>query len=440
VKVAVVGAGMSGLTAAYRLQQAGHSVQVFEVGAVPGGRMGSVDAAGHRIDPGTHMLLENFTRTRALVAELGLDSQWFEVQGGEGGGVLHDHELASFSPKSAFDVLRFHGVPLRGRVRLLRAFLEARRHRGTLDFFDLSVGDDSLDDEDCDTYARRELGEEVADYVVDCFIRTFHFHGASKMSLKYFQALVALLLEHGDEFVSCALRGHMSMLPDALAAQLAVRYGAAVSQVLSAGTQISLSVGDEQLRFDAVVLATPAECALALLAEPAPAQRTLLAAARSSRTIFAAFEVPSALAGNFEGVWIPYVESQILSGLANDAPRTEGPRRSCAFSVWMHEEAALAHWDAPDELVFDVLRNEVARLFPRFAGALTPLHLKRWIHALPVYGVGQVSRVRDFWAQGQGEGGLWLCGDYLNHPWLEGAVRCGEKVAAAMLAKVEGQS
>ncbi|MFM2417079.1 MAG: hypothetical protein RL385_1802 [Pseudomonadota bacterium] len=440
MKIAVVGAGMSGLTAAYRLQQAGHTLQVFEAEAVPGGRMGSVDVGGHRIDPGTHMLLENFTRTRALVEELGLASQWFEVQGGDGGGVLHDHELASFSPKSAFDVLRFHGVPLRGRVRLLRAFVEARRYRGTLDFFDLSVGDDGLDAEDCDSYARRELGDEVADYVVDCFIRTFHFHGAGEMSLKYFQALVALLLEHGDEFVSCALHGHMSALPNALAAQVPVHYGVAVSQVLSRGAQLELRVDSAPQCFDAVVLATPAERALALLPSASPGQRRLLEAARSSRTIFAAFEVPAALAGNFEGVWIPYVESQVLSGLANDAARAEGPRSSCAFSVWMHEEAASSHWNAPDDQVFDVLRNEVARLFPRFAGALTPLYLKRWAHALPVYGVGQVSRVQEFWAHGQGEGGLWLCGDYLNHPWLEGAVRCGEKVAAAVLAKAGAQS
>jgi predicted NAD/FAD-dependent oxidoreductase len=39
---------------------------------------------------------------------------------------------------------------------------------------------------------------------------------------------------------------------------------------------------------------------------------------------------------------------------------------------------------------------------------------------------------RKFWENGQGQGGVWLCGDYLNHPWVEGAVRCGEKVAARL--------
>ena len=43
-----------------------------------------------------------------------------------------------------------------------------------------------------------------------------------------------------------------------------------------------------------------------------------------------------------------------------------------------------------------------------------------------------MTRVDRFWRDGQGEGGVWLCGDWLNHPWLEGAVRCGERVAIAL--------
>jgi protoporphyrinogen/coproporphyrinogen III oxidase len=429
MKIGVVGAGMSGLTAAHRLQQAGHRVEVFEREAAPGGRMCTVEVDGHRIDPGTQMLLDSFTRTRALVRELGLDAEWFDVPSGEGGGVLHDHALSSFSPTSALDVLRFRGVSLRGRVRLLRAFVEAHRQHPTLDFFDLSLGDDGLDAEDCDSFARRKLGDEVADYVVDCFIRTFHFHGARRMSLKYFEALSSLFIEHAEEFTSAALHAHMQVLPSALAAGLSVRYGARALSVRTSGHGVTLQLNDQRHTFDALVLAMPAECARELLAEPTPPQRALLEPAQSSCTVFLAFEVPSALAGYFEGVWVPYVESALISGFANDLVRGELPREHCVFSVWLHEEAAGALAGDSDDALFGVVAAELARLFPKYRGALRPLHLRRWPHALPVYGPGQVSRVRAFWEHGQGEGGIWLCGDYLNHPWVEGAVRCGEKVA-----------
>jgi protoporphyrinogen/coproporphyrinogen III oxidase len=428
MKVAVIGAGISGLTAALRLQSSGHQVQVFEADSHPGGRMWTRSVGGFSVDVGAHMLLDCFERTRALVDELGLGDSWFEVVAGAGGGVLHDHELASFSPKNAFDVLRYRGLSLRGRFRVLLAFLRAARHDGDLDFFDLSVGDDALDHEDCDAFARRNLGDEATDYIVDCFIRTFHFHGARKMSAKYLEALLALLLSQRG-FEVCALRGHMKALPEAMAARLRVHYGVEVAQVtpLSEGVQVVSAHGSQ--RYDAVVLATPAEVARALLRAPTPRQREVLEHACSSRTALCVFRVPTELAGTFEGVWVPFVESTLISGLANDACMGTQRGEWTLFSVWLHEEAAEELWERPDEALLAVVLEELNRLFPRYRGDLHPLHVERWRHALPVYGVGQVSRVRAFWERGQGEGGIWLCGDYLNHPWLEGAVRCGEKVA-----------
>lgn len=431
MRIAVVGAGIAGLTAAFRLQQAGHDVEVLEGADHPGGRMWSVRAGGFEVDVGAHMLLGSFTRTRALVEEMGLRDQWFEVESKEEGGVLHDHELTSFSPRGIFDVLRYRGISFGGRIRVALSLLEARRWRGTLDFFDLSVGADELDTEDCDTFARRRLGDEAMDYILDCFIRTFHFHGASRMSAKYFEALCALLLSHG-EFRPCALRGHMKALPAALSERLQVRYGARVHAVVRDAGRVEVLFDDERTRYDAAVIATPAETVRPLLRAPTPAEATVLGNAVSSCTVLAVYALPVDVAGGFEGVWVPFRESKIVSGLANDAGKGGTDGKRCVFNVWLHEEAAGKLLGGTDEQVHEVVGRELERLFPRYAGHLSPLYLHRWPSALPVYGVGQVTRVRKFWENGQGDGGVWLCGDYLNHPWVEGAVRCGEKVAARL--------
>ena len=54
--VVVVGAGLSGLSAALQLAGRGRSVTVVERYPFPGGRMGQADIAGYRIDTGPTVL------------------------------------------------------------------------------------------------------------------------------------------------------------------------------------------------------------------------------------------------------------------------------------------------------------------------------------------------------------------------------------------------
>jgi protoporphyrinogen/coproporphyrinogen III oxidase len=75
MKVAVVGAGISGLTAAYRLQQAGVEVVVLEREAVAGGKIRSSSQDGLTFDWGPNGFLSNAPDTLKLVADLGLNPE-----------------------------------------------------------------------------------------------------------------------------------------------------------------------------------------------------------------------------------------------------------------------------------------------------------------------------------------------------------------------------
>jgi hypothetical protein len=121
-------------------------------------------------------------------------------------------------------------------------------------------------------------------------------------------------------------------------------------------------------------------------------------------------------------------------GLHLDPERPQAYRRrvlflSCVFNLGLHAESAGAWLKRSDADIFDAVAREWTRLFPRYNDALRGLHVQRWRYAMPVYSPAHVARVKELWKNAQGQGHLYLCGDYLNHPWVEGSIRCGEKVA-----------
>jgi hypothetical protein len=74
--VGVIGAGPAGMTAAYRLQQLGAEVTVFEAGRHIGGMARSFDLWGHRVDLGPHRFFSTDQRVNQIWREvLGADSR-----------------------------------------------------------------------------------------------------------------------------------------------------------------------------------------------------------------------------------------------------------------------------------------------------------------------------------------------------------------------------
>ena len=77
-RIAVIGAGIAGLTAAYTLQQRGFAVQVFEREDTPGGRMRSEQRGDFVIERGAQFIASSYRNMRALAAELGIAARYAE--------------------------------------------------------------------------------------------------------------------------------------------------------------------------------------------------------------------------------------------------------------------------------------------------------------------------------------------------------------------------
>ncbi|MGM0398280.1 MAG: NAD(P)/FAD-dependent oxidoreductase [Halobacteriota archaeon] len=125
--IAIVGGGLAGLAAAYRLQERGESVQVYESTDQVGGLAATYETAGDRIEKYYHHLSKTEETIVELVEELGLGDDLYWPIGGDAyyvDGVVHPldtaWEIAAYPHLSLYDKFRLGmlvlGVDVRGGI------------------------------------------------------------------------------------------------------------------------------------------------------------------------------------------------------------------------------------------------------------------------------------------------------------------------------------
>ncbi|CAM3455692.1 FAD-dependent oxidoreductase [Corallococcus sp. ZKHCc1 1396] len=114
LSVCVIGAGVSGLTAARALTRAGHHVTVFERSPRLGGKSASVEVDGQWFDLGGHGCSSNYRQVGRLVAELGLEMVRmtpFRVLEANGRVTASSDSVEFWANASAFRALRDTAFP-----------------------------------------------------------------------------------------------------------------------------------------------------------------------------------------------------------------------------------------------------------------------------------------------------------------------------------------
>ncbi len=118
----IIGAGIAGLAAAFRLARAGHAVEVFEREESVGGLISTFDLAGTRIERYYHFLCGGDDGYLKLCEELGIADRIRFVRSRTG----FFHEGREYGFTTPLDLLRFAPIPLSQRVRFGLFALEAR--------------------------------------------------------------------------------------------------------------------------------------------------------------------------------------------------------------------------------------------------------------------------------------------------------------------------
>lgn len=147
-RIAVLGAGIGGLTSAYYLARAGHRPIVFEASERLGGLGTHFEHEGQVLDRFYHVLLDSDHDLLGLLDELGVTDRLIWKETGMGfhvGGSLYGFN-------TPLDLLRFGAVPFLDRIRVgLGALYATRVKRNATD----------LDDRQAVDWLREVFGERV---------------------------------------------------------------------------------------------------------------------------------------------------------------------------------------------------------------------------------------------------------------------------------------
>ena len=152
MRVAVIGAGMTGLVAALRLSEQGHECDVYERWPGLGGQVATLDLGeGHALERYYHVLFTSDTHIAGLYDELGLDPIEFFPS-----SVAMFAEGESHPFTTPLDLLRLPVLAIRTRLRMGLAVLMLKwRHKQVEPFEQMTAR----------TWIRQSMGAEAWDRV-----------------------------------------------------------------------------------------------------------------------------------------------------------------------------------------------------------------------------------------------------------------------------------
>ena len=290
MRIVVLGRGISGLAAAHLLGRAGHDVVSIDPATDAGGLIHSERIDGFLCETGPQALLDGPAETRALVTEAGLEARLVGALPGARRRFIHARGRLHALPTNPIALARSGLLGWRGKLRLLREpFVRGAAPEG---------------DESVLAFGTRRFGEETARALLAPAVIGIYAGDAAQLSVQSaLPRLAAFERAHGSVIRGVLAQrraggrmGKPVSFPDGLqelARALDQRLGArrivARAERIDRGAdggdrgggawRVTLTGGHAPVDADAVVIATSAAPAAALLDPIAPA------AARALRSV-----------------------------------------------------------------------------------------------------------------------------------------------------------
>ena len=170
IKITVLGAGISGLATAYRLDKEGYDVKIFESRSEPGGAMQTSIEEGYLVDYGPNSGLETTPLISQLAEELGIKDQMvYANEEASKRYILRKGELHAL-PTNPPAFLKSKLFSTTAKLRLAAEPFIGRSKDGYY--------------QSMSQFVRRRLGQEFLDYAIDPFVSGVFAGDPAKLSVK----------------------------------------------------------------------------------------------------------------------------------------------------------------------------------------------------------------------------------------------------------------
>lgn len=459
-RAVVVGGGITGLTAAYRLSCAAESVEVTLLESSPrlGGKIRTTSFGGVPVDEGADAFLARVPYAVDLCRELGLDDRLISPSGG-GAFILSRGKLRALPEKSVLGVPT--SLPALAKSRLISPFGMARAG------LDLVLPDNwpGTDESVSDLISRR-LGPEVAERLVDPLVGAIMAADASKLSvqivapqladatrknrslIKALRSQLQIAAESPDTPLFNGFEGGVGVLIDRLTKAISdvdVRLNTSATVLTPGDAGYAIACGATTFEADAVVIAAPATVAAELVTPHAAVAGRILDDIEYASVVVVTIALDADSVGhpmNGSGFLVPRAEATLMTACSWGHRKwphwsPEDDRVVLRVSAGRHGDDRAMHLD-DDELVESLL-SELGDVLD-INGTVLEWRVSRWPNSFPQYPPGHGAEVTRAEADILANlPGVTIAGASYRGVGIPACIRSGNEAAARSLDYLSAQ-
>ncbi len=454
-RVVIIGAGISGLTAAYWLNEAGVDVTVLEKNGYVGGTMRTEREDGWMIETGPNSALETTPLFGEMFEGLGiLDQRLYADERGNNRYILRDGKLHAL-PMSPGAFLATSLWSVGGKLRLLKEPFIGRATR----------------EETIAEFVERRLGREFLDYAINPFVAGVYAGNPEHLSVRAaFPKLYALEEKYGglirgmikgakerkqraekakDRAKMFSFAEGMVTFPEAIGKRLngKIQLGC---EVVSVNSNDGFVVtyrddhGEHVVTSDVVVLATPASFAAGIVA---PLSSSLSSSLEQIyyppvAEVFLGFkdeQIHRPLDGF--GYLIPAKENRKILGTiwSSCLFPNRAPAGHVALTTFVGGSRQPELYEHDDDKLVSIVSEEI-RSIMNVTGSPVFSKVIRWQNAIPQYNIGYRNIVEQMERCEQENPGLFFCSNFKGGIAVGDCVMNGKKVAERVRSIAQAKS